>query len=99
MVHWQHKKCWQNAANVGKMKSIDERNVLNIVNKNESQASQLVMHWQISVKLASAAPYDELPYKAITIIITLTSKSSLERSVSTDPTMPQKRLNTKLSNK
>ena len=80
-------KSWQ--------KSIDERNVLNIVNKNESQASQLVMHWQISVKLASAAPYDELPYKAITIIIiTLTSKSSLERSVSTDPTMPQKRLNT-----
>jgi len=31
-------KCWQNAANVDKMKSIDERNVLTIVNKNESQA-------------------------------------------------------------
>ena len=49
---------------VGKMKSVDERNVLTILNKNESQAQQLVMHWQISLKLASAATYDDLAYKA-----------------------------------
>ena len=48
------------------------------------------MHCQILLKLASAATYDDLSYKAN---LTLTSNnSSLERSESIHPTMSQKRI-------
>ena len=53
------------------------------------------MHWHILLKLANAATFDNLSYKAN---LTLTSNNSLlERSGSIHPTMPQKRLNTRAS--